>query len=113
LREQRELHPNALKPLCGDYKLLSKFVVTSTIGTNTLYTPHKEDFVLSPNPAQNNVHIAFDYPAKRQIKVYDSQGRLIQARFCDTDNSTLQIEHLLAGYYTVVVGSVSKVFIKQ
>jgi endoglucanase len=93
-------------------KLLSKFVSVATNSTHTPDYATSHNFSLSPNPAQQVLNITFGTALKRQIQVFNSEGKLILQHNSSTENTTLNIANFSPGTYNIVVANTSKKFIK-
>jgi len=70
--------------------------------------PHEEGFWPYPNPASDAIWLNYEGES-RQWMLYDLFGRLIQTGI----SKKISVDDLPAGLYTIQVGQISKVFVRQ
>ena len=72
-------------------------------------TPIPLEFSLFPNPAKERVHIGFSTmpDATATVRITDAQGRILLQSKTKKSYVTLDVHHLNAGYYTVIVSSIN------
>ena len=88
----------------------------STSITNTLVEVSKNDIILFPNPANDNLTIAIpntSFESEAEINIYGILGNLILTKKTFQKNSTINIAMLSAGSYVIKVSSKGKLFTKK
>lgn len=76
-------------------------------GTDAIFAPvgfAAESVVLHPNPAQDNVTVSAPCPLS-EVKLYDSNGRLVMQKKPNAESVLLDVSHLAAGTYLVYVAT--------
>jgi len=84
-----------------------------TTGFITEREPHKELFLLSPNPAQDYVNVYMNdvefYDRKYYLNLYDQQGRIVQRHVVQGRVTQVDLSSLPAGmYYNRIVDQNNK-----
>lgn len=95
------------------------YLAVATIGTGVHSSAPAAGFVLSPNPAQNELRILLEQApgAGAHLEVLDAQGRTVLRNPVADRSATLDIQSLAAGRYSVVLhngsGAAPVAFIKH
>ena len=88
----------------------------STSITNTLVEVSKNDIILFPNPANDNLTIAIpntSFESEAEINIYGILGNLILTKKTFQKNNTINIAGLSSGNYIVKVSSSGTLFTKK
>lgn len=81
----------------GDILFINQGVPTAA----PLVTELSKDMIVYPNPARNNVTIAFNNTEKHYIEVDDITGRVISKTECNDSRLILAVDNLAPGMYII------------
>lgn len=59
------------------------------------------DFLIFPNPVQNQLNIKTDFSKEYEIHIYNSMGQFIEKHVQSSSNTSIEIEEYLSGIYIV------------
>jgi hypothetical protein len=61
------------------------------------------DFIITPNPAKDDINLRFNESSKYHIRVFHPSGQLMIAQYAEGTHVKLEIKNLPAGLYFVSV----------
>lgn len=56
---------------------------------------------VSPNPVANELHISLNNKQLQNVYIYDALGKLMYSQSCQSNQQTLSVDNLQAGFYVV------------
>lgn len=97
--------PNGISIGYADFKIDALALVDTT--TTSLYTISKESNALKlfPNPVSNNLTIDLEISDAQAWKIFDQSGRLVGEEEMSGQRESIQVGHLSAGVYMLMVYS--------
>ncbi len=115
--QHAEIAPNIGKIRAGTYGrgLWESDIYSNPAATDESFTS-KEELILFPNPAKNNVNVKIpeNWKADRVlVEIYDINGKKIEAEYQNSTSFSKNIEHLANGIYVIAISSNSRHFVKR
>ncbi|MBL7781709.1 MAG: glycoside hydrolase family 9 protein [Saprospiraceae bacterium] len=92
--------------------LLSNFVANPVVSTTSPSNPETQ-FELFPNPAGDRCTLRFSTSGKRDIRVFDANGKIVLTRQVTEKETYLDLKNLPAGVYSISVAGTQKQLVKQ
>lgn len=87
-----------------------KLVVTNTVGINLIAN---DGLILTPNPANEVLNILSGSNALKNIKVYDTTGRLIKQLNSTNNLIAVDVNNLTSGLYSISISENNKTITKR
>ena len=108
-----EVEDYTLNIVSSTYNVLaSSFEAAEALSTDELH-----DFMVFPNPVQNDLNIFFAGMREVILTIYDVSGRVVRAEPLFSQDETLDVSGLAKGIYTLILDDgnkqISTRFIKQ
>jgi len=101
----------------GRNGFIARLDMPLSVNAEEVISKQEEHFKLFPNPSTDQLKIELPRPALPGMRIlfYDVLGQLIGSRAFPPYSLTteMDVSHLPAGVYTIVVGNRAQLFIKQ
>jgi hypothetical protein len=97
------------------YAVTSEGVVQQSVVTGI--KSNSTDIVIYPNPVHDWLNIAFTYSGRKNIKIYQMDGKLIELKQTDDAQMQIKVDKYQSGVYLLIITSEKDIyrsrFIKQ